>query len=191
MFYIHCEDMVVNICASFVDRRAACSQNEVDGQNILRGCRSYGRLRRRWSVHSSQGNCSPQAKLPGRGIGPEEDISHPFEAEYPTGADMLIRKSVTDKIGYFDERFTTYCEETDFCCRTWHHTPYRLYFVRGGEDRKRRGREVPGTSAIHSFPGKNEYEARIWSTGVLPRNCLLAFNGVSLGCFQCSLLPLA
>lgn len=94
----------------------------------------------------------PAAKLPNRGIVPEEKISRPFEVEYPTGADMLIRKSVIDEIGFFDERFTSYCEETDFCYRIRHHTPYKLYFV-------------PESEIIHfggaSFKNVREYQIRL------------------------------
>lgn len=35
------------------------------------------------------------------------------------GACMLIRKSVVDEIGLFDESFMSYFEESDFCWRVW------------------------------------------------------------------------
>lgn len=37
--------------------------------------------------------------------------------DYVTGADMMIRKSVLDKVGYFDNDFFLYFEETELCSR--------------------------------------------------------------------------
>lgn len=94
----------------------------------------------------------PRAHLPHPGIIPPEDVTEPFEAEYLSGADMLIRKSVIDTLGFFDERFTSYCEETDFCYRILHETPYKLYVV-------------PSAEIIHfggaSFAHVSEYRIRL------------------------------
>lgn len=71
----------------------------------------------------------PRAGFPNRGVIPSEDIKTPFETEYVTGASMLIRKDVIDKMGFLDETFTTYCEETDFCYRIRHKAKLKVYFV--------------------------------------------------------------
>lgn len=42
---------------------------------------------------------------------------NPIVVDYVTGADMLIRKSVLDKTGYFDKDFFLYFEETELCSR--------------------------------------------------------------------------
>lgn len=75
----------------------------------------------------------PRARLPHPGIIPSEDVREPFEAEYLAGADMCIRSSVIGEIGFFDELFTSYCEETDFCYRILHQTPYKLCIVPSAE----------------------------------------------------------
>jgi len=94
----------------------------------------------------------PKANLPSRGIVPDENVRQPLEVDYPTGADMLIRKSVIDEIGFFDERFTSYCEETDFCYRIHHQTRWKLYFV-------------PEAEIIHfggaAFKNVREYQVRL------------------------------
>jgi GT2 family glycosyltransferase len=46
----------------------------------------------------------------------------PLIVDYVTGADMLIRKSVLNKTGYFDKDFFLYFEETELCSR----------FIKGG-----------------------------------------------------------
>ena len=71
----------------------------------------------------------PRAGFPNRGAIPRETMTTPFETEYVTGASMLIRKSVIDDLGFFDERFTSYCEETDFCYRLKTLAKLKLYFV--------------------------------------------------------------
>jgi N-acetylglucosaminyl-diphospho-decaprenol L-rhamnosyltransferase len=39
------------------------------------------------------------------------------QADWATGAAMLLRRSVLDDVGLFDERFFLYSEETEFCLR--------------------------------------------------------------------------
>lgn len=46
------------------------------------------------------------------------------------GACMLVRKSLVDKIGLFDEEFVTYMEETDFCWKVWL-SGYKVMFMPG------------------------------------------------------------
>ncbi len=51
-----------------------------------------------------------QAVVPG-------DERVPFRVEYICGADLMMKKSVLDKVGLLDERFFIYFEETDLCRR--------------------------------------------------------------------------
>lgn len=43
--------------------------------------------------------------------------NHPLRVAMITGADMMIRKKLYDKVGGFDERFFMYCEDADLCKR--------------------------------------------------------------------------
>jgi len=45
-----------------------------------------------------------------------EDLTH--EAEAVSGSCMMIRREVIDQIGYLDENFFAYQEDTDYCRRT-------------------------------------------------------------------------
>lgn len=98
----------------------------------------------------------PQAGLPNRGAVPQETMQTPFETEYVTGASMLIRKRIIDDMGFFDETFTSYCEETDFCYRMKHHKKLKLYFV-------------PAAQIIHfggaSFSKVRKYQIQLLYSG--------------------------
>lgn len=71
----------------------------------------------------------PKAGFPNRGAYPDESLVEPFGAEYVSGASLLIRKDIIDQIGFFDERYTSYCEETDFCYRVQRQLGYKLHVV--------------------------------------------------------------
>ncbi len=41
----------------------------------------------------------------------------PFEIDHPLGADLLVRRTTAEQVGWLDERFFIYCEEIDWCMR--------------------------------------------------------------------------
>ncbi|NTU99124.1 glycosyltransferase family 2 protein [Candidatus Falkowbacteria bacterium] len=45
------------------------------------------------------------------------DMSKPQSVEWIMGSCLMIRKSVLDQVGFFDERFFMYLEDTDLCRR--------------------------------------------------------------------------
>jgi hypothetical protein len=71
----------------------------------------------------------PAWRLPNRGVKPVVQTMEPQEVDYITGADLLTRKSLIDQMGLFDERFTAYCEETDYCYRVKHTARQSVTFV--------------------------------------------------------------
>jgi N-acetylglucosaminyl-diphospho-decaprenol L-rhamnosyltransferase len=77
------------------------------------------RILRRWVI--------PQSMAP---------VAQPID--WLPGASMMIRWSVFDRIGFFDETFFLYFEETDFCLRakragfaTWYVPTSRVMHIRG------------------------------------------------------------
>jgi GT2 family glycosyltransferase len=59
----------------------------------------------------------PSCNFPNRGVRPPSNASRPCTVEYVTGAALMCRRELIDRVGLFDERFRAYCEEVDFCCR--------------------------------------------------------------------------
>lgn len=61
----------------------------------------------------------------------EQDVgqyNQPKEIEYATGAAVLIKREVFEKIGYFDERFFLYYEDSDFSYRA-RKAKFKIYFI--------------------------------------------------------------
>ncbi len=98
----------------------------------------------------------PFIPWPQSGVCPDDVQTEPVEAEYLSGADMLIRRDVIDKLGFLDERYTSYCEETDFCYRLRRETPLKLFYV-------------PQAEIIHfggqSFSKVPDYRLRLMYSG--------------------------
>ena len=66
--------------------------------------------------------------------------------DWVLGAAMIVRKEVTDKIGWFDERYFMYLEDCDWCRRMWE-ANYSVYYVHDIVIKHRHGRgsaKVPG-----------------------------------------------
>ncbi|HUI10947.1 MAG TPA: glycosyltransferase family 2 protein [Bacteroidota bacterium] len=59
----------------------------------------------------------PALGLPNRGVAPRAAAGRPMPVGYITGADLMIRRSLVERIGLFDERYEAYCEEVDLCRR--------------------------------------------------------------------------
>jgi GT2 family glycosyltransferase len=51
-----------------------------------------------------------------------QDLDHSRETEvdWVSGAAFLVRKEVIDQVGLFDEAYFMFCEDVDWCWRTWH-----------------------------------------------------------------------
>jgi len=64
------------------------------------------------------------------------------ECDYVSGCSMLIRRDILNKVGFFDELFFTYYEETDLCSRIKNYG-YKIYYV-------------PYAVAWHDIPKKRE-----------------------------------
>jgi GT2 family glycosyltransferase len=50
------------------------------------------------------------------------------EVDWVSGAAFLVRKELMDKIGFLDYRFFMFCEDVDWCWRTWK-AGYKVFYV--------------------------------------------------------------
>lgn len=57
----------------------------------------------------------PGLGFPSRGVA--RVPRSPRRADYVSGADLMIRRSLIDRLGLFDEAYEAYCEEVDLCRR--------------------------------------------------------------------------
>lgn len=86
--------------------------------SLQRQCRRSAA--RPWDVltyFSGLSRLFPRSRLFGRYLMTYMDAETLHEAEAVSGSCMLIRREVVDQIGYLDERFFAYQEDTDFCFR--------------------------------------------------------------------------
>jgi len=83
----------------------------------------YPSLRREPSILRALGDAALGSKLPGRpGWLSEMDFdaesyAHPHKVEWATGAALLIRADVAERVGEWDESYFLYSEETDYLHR--------------------------------------------------------------------------
>lgn len=84
---------------------------------------------------------------------------HERDVEWGGGACMLVRRSVFDAVGGFDERFFMYYEDTDFC-RRLRNTGHRLLFTPAAIAVHHWGKssaQVPERMLVESYRSRMQY----------------------------------
>lgn len=83
------------------------------------------------------------------------------ELDWLTGAFMLIRREVIKEVGYFDEDYFMYTEETDYCYRA-KQAGWKIYYLPkwsiahyGGSSGKTWGHVIPEYEGVKLFYKKN------------------------------------
>ena len=69
------------------------------------------------------------------------------DAEWLSGACLLVRRELLEGLGGFDETFFMYCEDTDICRRTWD-AGYRVRFVAHAVAEHEGGGSAPRSSLL-------------------------------------------
>jgi GT2 family glycosyltransferase len=93
----------------------------------------------------------------------------PRQVPWVCGAFCMYRRNVLEEIGFFDERFFMYYEETDLCLRI-KQSGYQVWL-----DPKAQADHVGGGSAQTSFPGHMDEDTRMIRT-FAERSRLLFFR---------------
>ena len=83
------------------------------------------------------------------GVFPWHDPAASGEVKKLYGACLMVRRSVLDQVGTFDERFFMYCEDVDFCHRI-SRAGWRIYYLASAEIMHLGG--ASSASAPGSFP---------------------------------------
>ena len=71
----------------------------------------------------------PRARFPSVGKRPIDVPAGAKVVDYISGADLMVRRSLVDRFGLFDELFEAYCEEVDLCYRLHHSAGQAIVFV--------------------------------------------------------------
>jgi GT2 family glycosyltransferase len=86
----------------------------------------------------------------------DEDVIHPCDAV--SGSCMLIRRDVVNKIGYLDESYYAYQEDSDYCYRA-RQMGFQIYYVPVGQIIHYGGQ---GGSLIHARRSIYEWHRSYW-----------------------------
>ncbi len=86
-------------------------------------CRRYPTLGAGFFRNTPLGRLLPKNRFASDYLMKEFDHSTPLDVDWVSGAALMMRRTLIDRIGAFDEDFYMYCEDVDLCWRT-NHTPY-------------------------------------------------------------------
>jgi GT2 family glycosyltransferase len=95
---------------------------------------------------------------------PVELRPEPQQVDWISGASMMIRRSVLDAIGGFDENYFLYFEETDFCFRakkagilTWYVPESRIMHITGQSTNVTKRNVAPRRLPAYWFESRRRY----------------------------------
>jgi GT2 family glycosyltransferase len=90
-----------------------------DDGSLAFSLRRFPRLRTTYAQALFLHRLWPRAPWTDELIRDESVYEHSGDADWVSGACMLVRRELYERIGGFDERFFLYCEDTDICVRVW------------------------------------------------------------------------
>lgn len=101
----------------------------IAGPKLLNGdgslqysCRRYPNLGTGFFRNTPLGRLFPKNRFNTDYLMTDWDHNTPRDVEWVSGAALMMRRSLLDEIGSFDEEFYMYCEDVDLCWRA-NHTP--------------------------------------------------------------------
>jgi GT2 family glycosyltransferase len=121
--------------------RFADSQPDIGivGPKLLNGdaslqysCRRYPDLGAGFFRSTPLGRLFPKNRFASDYLMTDWDHATPRDVDWVSGAALMIRRDLVDRIGCFDEEYYMYCEDVDLCWRV-NHTPL-VNPANGGED---------------------------------------------------------
>jgi GT2 family glycosyltransferase len=90
-----------------------------DDGSLAHSLRRFPRLRTTYAQALFLHRVWPRAPWTDELIRDESVYERAGDADWVSGACMLVCRSLYERLGGFDERFFLYCEDTDLCVRVW------------------------------------------------------------------------
>ena len=90
-----------------------------DDGSLAYSLRRFPRVRSTWAKALFLHRVLPLAAWTDELIRDPAAYDHPSQAEWLSGACMLVRRDAYERLGGFDEGLFLYCEDTDLCRRLW------------------------------------------------------------------------
>jgi N-acetylglucosaminyl-diphospho-decaprenol L-rhamnosyltransferase len=81
--------------------------------------RRYPRLRSTYAQGLFLHRLFPHASWTDEVVRDEDEYGRHASPDWVSGAAVMVRRSVLEELGGFDEQFFMYCEDTDLCKRVW------------------------------------------------------------------------
>ena len=86
-------------------------------------CRRYPQIAMAFFRNTFLGKLFPKNPFTNDYLMQDWDHSTPLDVDWVSGAALMIRRTLVDQIGCFDEDFYMYCEDVDLCWRA-NHAPF-------------------------------------------------------------------
>ena len=119
-----------------------------------------------------------------RAVNPDQE---PFETNWLCGAVLLVRSSVFEEIGGFDEKFFLYFEETDLCKRTrdagyeiWANGKATAVHIGGASSKGDNVDYVDGCIAEHFYRSRFYFFKKHFGSGIAILNDIYELTQISL-----------
>lgn len=129
-------------------------------------CRSYPNLGTGFFRDTPLGRLFPKNRFTSSYLLTEFDHNSPLDVDWVSGAALMMRRSVIDEIGAFDEEYFMFCEDVDLCWRV-NHTPLPAG-IEGSEGRT--------TWRVSYFPDAQIYHLIGKSTDLAPTRMTYEFH---------------
>lgn len=138
-------------------------------------CRSYPNLGTGFFRNTPLGRLFPKNRFTSNYLLTDFDHSTPRDVDWLSGAALMMRRILIDKIGAFDEEYFMFCEDVDLCWRV-NHAPYPLRTKGEGQTGAGSESRPPHTWRVTYYPDAVIYHLIGKSTDLAPTRMTYEFH---------------